>query len=148
MYGALSSMQYSDKPGHGVLTLNISNDQSLPNSTEGYILEINNGQASISSRDQAGLFYGGQTLLQMLEDAADQKVAIPAIRITDYPDIAFRAIHLDLKHHLDAGNYYYRIIDQLARIKINAIIVEFEDKLRFRKAPVVGTSHAISIEEF
>ena len=148
LYGALSALQYSDKPGPGVLTFNISSDQTVPNSTEGYLLEINNGQVAISSRDQAGLFYGSQTLLQMLEDATDQKVAVPALRITDYPDIAFRAIHLDLKHHLDAGNYYYRIIDQLARIKINAIIVEFEDKLRFRKAPMVGASHAISIEEF
>src|SRR6185295_1498257 len=148
LYGALSSLQFSDKPGAGVLTLSISNDPSLPKSTEGYILEINNVQAIISARDQAGLFYGSQTLLQMLEDATDQKVAIPACRITDYPDIAFRAIHLDLKHHLDAGNYYYRIIDQLARIKINAIIVEFEDKLRFQKAPAVGAPQAISIEEF
>ena len=148
LYGALSSLQYSDRPGPGVLTISLSNDQALPSSAEGYILQINNGQATISSQNQAGLFYGGQTLLQMLEDATDQKIAIPACRITDYPDIAFRAIHLDLKHHLDAGNYYYRIIDQLARIKINSIIVEFEDKLRFRKAPVVGASHAISIEEF
>ena len=97
---------------------------------------------------QAGLFYGSQTLLQMLEDAHDQKVAIPACRITDYPDIAFRAVHLDLKHHLDAGFYYYQVIDRLARIKINAIIVEFEDKLRYKKAPVIGAPHAISIEEF
>jgi len=148
LYGALSSLQITDQPGPGVLTLSISNDQSIPNSTEGYILEINNGRVTIGARDQAGLFYGSQALLQLLEDATDQKVAIPALRITDYPDIAFRAIHLDLKHHLDAGNYYYRIIDQLARIKINAIIVEFEDKLRFRKAPLVGASHAISIEEF
>ena len=102
----------------------------------------------INARSQAGLFYGSQTLLQMLEDANDQRVAIPACRITDYPDIAFRAIHLDLKHHLDAGFYYYQVIDRLARIKINAIIVEFEDKLRFKKAPLVGASHAISIEEF
>jgi N-acetyl-beta-hexosaminidase len=122
----------------------ISDDQALPSSPEGYILEIKNGQSTINARGQAGLFYGSQTLLQMLEDANDQQVAIPACRITDYPDIAFRAIHLDLKHHLDAGFYYYQVIDRLARIKINAIIVEFEDKLRFKKAPVVGASHAIS----
>src|SRR5687768_2916936 len=148
LYGLLHSLQRSDKSGPGVLTMSISNDQTLPNSNEGYILEIKNGQASVNARSQAGLFYGSQTLLQLLEDASDQRVAIPACRITDYPDIAFRAIHLDLKHHLDAGFYYYQAIDRLARIKINAIIVEFEDKLRFKKAPLVGASHAISIEEF
>ena len=148
LYGVLNSLQRSDKAGPGVLTMIISDDQALPNSPEGYILEIKNGQSTINARGQAGLFYGSQTLLQMLEDANDQQVAIPACRITDYPDIAFRAIHLDLKHHLDAGFYYYQLIDRLAQIKINAIIVEFEDKLRFKKAPVVGASHAISIEEF
>jgi len=148
LYGLLSSLQRSDKPGPGVLTMIISDDQSLLNSPEGYILEIKNGQAIINARSQAGLFYGSQTLLQMLEDANDQQVAIPACRITDFPDIAFRAVHLDLKHHLDAGFYYYQAIDRLSRIKINAIIVEFEDKLRFKKAPLVGASHAISIDEF
>ena len=148
LYGLLNSLQRSDKPGPGVLTMIISDDQALPNSPEGYILEIKNGQSTINARGQAGLFYGSQTLLQMLEDANDQQVAIPACRITDFPDIAVRAVHLDLKHHLDAGFYYYQVIDRLARIKINAIIVEFEDKLRFKKAPVVGASHAISIEEF
>ena len=148
LYGLLNSLQRTDKPGPGVLTMIISDDQALPNSPEGYILEIKNGQSTINARGQAGLFYGSQTLLQMLEDANDQQVAIPACRITDFPDIAVRAVHLDLKHHLDAGFYYYQVIDRLARIKINAIIVEFEDKLRFKKAPVVGASHAISIEEF
>ncbi len=146
--GVLNSLQRADKPGPGVLTMIISDDQALPNSSEGYILEIKNGQSTINARGQAGLFYGSQTLLQMLEDANDQQVSIPACRITDYPDIAVRAVHLDLKHHLDAGFYYYQVIDRLARIKVNAIIVEFEDKLRFKKAPVVGASHAISIEEF
>src|SRR5678809_969734 len=42
----------------------------------------------------------------------------------------------------------YDMIDRLAQIKINAIIVEFEDKLRYRKSPLVGASDAISIEEF
>jgi N-acetyl-beta-hexosaminidase len=98
--------------------------------------------------DPAGLFYGIQTLSQLLEDSQDQQIEIPACRITDYPEIAYRAVHLDLKHHIDAGHYYYSMIDRLASIKINAIIIEFEDKLRYRKAPLVGAPNAISIEEF
>ncbi len=128
--------------------MEISNSNNLPGSTEGYILEIKDQQVMLRAKDKAGLFYGCQTLLQLLEDAHDQNMAIPACTITDYPDIAYRAIHLDLKHHLDAGHYYYDMIDRLAAIKINAIIIEFEDKLRYRKSPVVGASDAISIEEF
>jgi hypothetical protein len=128
--------------------MNLSDNKNIPASTEGYILEIKDGQVMISSRNQAGLFYGSQTLLQLLEDANDKGISIPACRITDYPDIAYRAVHLDLKHHLDAGFYYYQVIDRLARIKVNAIIVEFEDKLRYRKAPLIGAGNAISVEEF
>ena len=148
LYGALSLLPLTIKAGIGVLVLSLSNDKDIPASTEGYILEIKNGQVIIHARSHAGLFYGCQTLLQLLEDANDQNIIIPACRITDYPDIAYRAVHLDLKHHLDAGYYYYHMIDQLARIKINAIIVEFEDKLRYRKAPLIGAGNAISVEEF
>ncbi len=57
------------------------------------------------------------------------------------------AVHFDVKHHLDHMNYYYESIDRLAKYKINAIVFEFENKLRYQERPLVGTSHAISIEE-
>src|SRR5690242_6689776 len=148
LYGLLKSLPLANKDGVSILTLKVSQDNDLPQSPEGYILEIKNEQAIIRARNEAGLFYGCITLSQLLDDASDQNIIIPALKITDYPDIAYRAIHLDLKHHLDAGRYYYSMMDRLAQIKINAIIVEFEDKLRYRKASVVGASDAISVEEF
>lgn len=145
---ALFSLPKVQAAGKGVLTLILSNDASLPTSPEGYSLVVENKQVMIKARKDAGLFYGIQTLLQLLEDARDQQVNIPACSITDYPEIAYRAVHLDLKHHLDATRYYYDMIDRLAKLKVNAIVVEFEDKLRYRKAPVVGATNAISIDEF
>jgi hypothetical protein len=44
-------------------------------------------------------------------------------------------------------NYYYESIDRLARYKINAVIIEFEDKLRYRRQPLVGAPQSISIDE-
>jgi hypothetical protein len=145
--GQLARLPMTGSPAAGIISLVIDPGLSLP-SPEGYILEITGKQVVIEALSQTGLFYGIQTLDQLLEDSRDQEIEIPACRITDYPEIAYRAIHLDLKHHLDAGHYYYSIIDRLARIKVNAIIIEFEDKLRYRKAPLVGAAHAISIEEF
>jgi hypothetical protein len=144
----LSSLSLASSKGKSVLSLVLTQDNNLPSSSEGYILEIKDAQVIISSRGEAGLFYGCQTLLQLLEDARDQQITIPACKITDYPEIAYRAVHWDLKYHLDHEIYYYRVIDRLARIKVNAIMVEFEDKLRYRRAPMVGASNAISIEEF
>ncbi len=148
LYEPLKWLPLTDKIGKGVVTLKLSNDKNLPNSPEGYVMEIKDDQVIISAMAQVGLFYGCQTLLQLIEDARDQHIKIPSCRITDYPDIAYRAVHVDLKHHLDAGYYYYDMIDRLARIKINAIIIEFEDKLRYRKAADIGASDAISVEEF
>ena len=147
MNGFLSTLPLTGSDADGTLTLKLVKDLRLP-SAEGYILQIANKKVIIESSSEAGLFYGIQTLQQLIEDSRDQRIEIPALKITDYPEISYRAIHLDLKHHLDAGNYYYRMIDKLAGIKINAIIVEFEDKLRYRKHPVIGAKHAISVEEF
>ena len=131
----------------GTLTLNLLTKKSLPESEEGYILRIENGSVEIVSRGEAGIFYGCQTLEQLLEDARDTGVSIPACKITDYPGLSYRAIHIDVKHHLDTMKYYYDSINRLARYKINAIIFEFEDKLRFRRRPLVGAPQSISIDE-
>jgi len=131
----------------GTLTLNLLTKKSLPESEEGYVLRIENGSVEIVSRGESGLFYGCQTLEQLLEDARDTGVSVPACKITDFPGLSYRAIHIDVKHHLDTMKYYYDSINRLARYKINAIIFEFEDKLRFRRRPLVGAPQSISIDE-
>lgn len=116
-------------------------------SPEGYVLEITGKGVTITARTEAGLFYGCQTLEQLLEDSRDFGREIPRMRITDYPAIAYRAVHLDTKHHLDRMEYYYRMVDRLARYKVNAIIWELEDKLRFTRRPEVAAPNAISKQE-
>ena len=144
----LGNLSIADSPGKGVLTLTLSQREDLPSSTEGYILVVKDKQITITSKGEVGLFYGCQTLQQLLEDSHDQLIDIPPCMITDYPGVPYRAVHLDLRFHLDAGHFYYQLIDRLAKIKVNAIIVELEDKLRYKKAPLVGAANAISIEEF
>ena len=143
----LNSLKEVSAIKKGTLVLKIDASYSS-SSTEAYTLDIKNGYVTITAKAAAGLFYGAQTLSQLLEDAKDQNIGIPACSITDYPDIAYRAIHLDLKHHIDSLSYYYKLMDRLADIKVNAVIVEFEDKLKYEKSPVVGASHAISIADF
>ena len=143
----LSRLPLSNKAERGALTLVLSENNALPQSEEGYILQVKNGRIHVESRGEAGLFYGCQTLEQLLEDSRDTGVAVPASRITDYPALSYRAVHIDVKHHLDTMKYYYDTIDRLARYKINAVIFEFEDKLRYRRRPLVGAPQSISIDE-
>jgi hypothetical protein len=143
----LSRLPLTSEDERGTLTLVLSEDKGLPRSEEGYIMQIKNGRVSLESRGEAGLFYGCQTLEQLIEDSRDIGIPIPACRITDYPALSYRAAHIDVKHHLDTMKYYYDSIDRLARYKINAVIFEFEDKLRFRRRPLVGAPQAITIDE-
>ncbi|WP_347394502.1 glycoside hydrolase family 20 zincin-like fold domain-containing protein, partial [Parabacteroides leei] len=141
----VNGLPQSKRAGKGVwFQLSTTN---VPDSPEGYVLEISDKGVTVTSRDNAGLFYGAQTLEQLLEDSRDFKKEIPSMKITDYPAIAYRAVHLDTKHHLDRMEYYYRMVDKLARYKVNAIIWELEDKLRFTRRPEAGAPNAISKQE-
>lgn len=133
------------KKGKGVLL--ILSENGVPESKEGYVLKTGNNGVTITARGNAGLFYGCQTLEQLLEDSRDFGREIPAMKIVDYPRLAYRAVHFDTKHHLDRMEYYYAEIDKLARYKVNAVIWEVEDKLRYTRRPEVAAPHAISKQE-
>ncbi len=123
-------------------------DQSLDTKSEGYLLDITEKQIIITGKDEAGLFYAFKTLEQLLEDAKEQDVNLPMCTIKDFPLLSYRAIHLDIKHHLEKLEYYYKLLDKLASYKVNAIIVEMEDKIKYKRQPIVASSDAISIEEW
>lgn len=141
----LDALPQTEKPGKGVQL--IITEEGVPSSVEGYVLDISSKGITIASKDKAGIFYGCQTLEQLLEDSRDFKRSIPEMIITDYPILAYRAIHFDTKHHLNRMEYYYKAMDRLARYKINAVIWELEDKLRYIRRPEIGAPNAISKEE-
>jgi hexosaminidase len=147
MGNILSQMTLGKSAGTGTLTLILDKTISSVPSDEGYIMTISHDRVEIISKSETGLFYGCQSLEQLLEDARDYKKPVPSCKITDYPVLSYRAVHFDVKHHLDHMNYYYESIDRLARYKINAVVFEFEDKLRYQRQPLVGAPQSISIDE-
>jgi hexosaminidase len=115
---------------------------------EEYILKIARDKVTITATKRSGLFYGWMTLQQLMIDAEEQGVPLPLCRIKDSPELKYRAIQIDVKHHLEKREYYYRLMDQLASYKVNAIIAEVEDKLAYERQPLVGSEDALSIEEW
>jgi hypothetical protein len=83
-----------------------------------------------------------------MEDAAEQQVNLPSCSIKDYPLLAYRAIHWDVKHHREKLEYYYDLLDKLRKYKINGIIAELEDKIKYKRQPKVGSSDALTMEEW
>lgn len=128
------------------ITFSIASDLDIK--AEGYTLEISAVQINLQAKDKAGLMYGFMTLGQLLQDAKEQNAYLPVCSIKDYPALAYRAIHLDVKHHLEKTSYYYSLLDKLASYKVNAIILEIEDKVKYQRQPIVGSPDALTIEEW
>lgn len=88
---------------------------------EGYSLRVTADSVVVAGSDHAGLFYGLQTLAQMLPASgpAGGPVRIPAVDITDAPRFPWRGMHLDVGRHFFGPDFVKRYIDHMARYKIN-----------------------------
>jgi hypothetical protein len=113
---------------------------------QGYQIEVYKNGANISSSAEEGLFYGTQTLLQLIQKNGSG-YKIPGLKITDWPDIAERAIHYDTKHHQDKMSYIKTFIKELARYKVNILVWEWEDKFAYPSHPEIGAPGAFTTKE-
>ena len=145
-YGITQNFQKLDQAEKAHLEFSIQTMEGK--APESYRLEIKEDKIIIMAQDHAGLFYAFITLNQLLEDAKDLNIPLPILELEDTPKIAFRPIQIDVKHHLEKKSYYYDLIDELAQLKINGMIVEIEDKLQYKRRPEVASADALSIEEW
>jgi hexosaminidase len=122
----------------------ISNSVSPELAKQAYRLEIRQGLVKITSSAEAGLFYGIQSLLQLLKPLKSGGFSLPEGIITDWPDLELRILHWDTKHHQDRIETLKRFIDQSAYFKANAIALEIEDKYEFPSHPVIGAPGAFT----
>ena len=92
---------------------------------EGYTLSVTPKNVVITANHPAGLFYGMQTLFQLLPKEIESKSAtkgnwiIPALKITDYPRFGWRGIMLDVSRNFFSTEDVKKYIDQIARFKYN-----------------------------
>jgi len=92
---------------------------------EGYSLSVNGKGGNVVASDVAGLFYGGQTLRQLLpaEIFSPSEVPgewlIPGVTIRDFPRFGWRGMLLDVSRHFIEKNDVLRFIDALAALKFN-----------------------------
>jgi hexosaminidase len=85
---------------------------------EGYRLVI--GAKSIRVIGQpAGLFYGMQTLAQLLPLGLQPRIELPDLDITDYPRFGYRGVLLDVGRHFFSVTYLKKLLDLAAQYKIN-----------------------------
>lgn len=84
---------------------------------EGYRLIISPDSINITGHDAAGVFYGVQTLLQLVQQAGNNP--LQAATVVDYPRFAYRGMHLDVGRHMFPLTFIRKYIDLLAAYKYN-----------------------------
>lgn len=106
---------------------------------EGYELDVTTASIEIRAADGAGLFYGVQTLRQLLPPAvfSDKKVdgvawTVPCVRITDYPRFGWRGLLIDPARHFIPVRDVEQFIDAMALHKFNRLQIHFTDDQGWR----------------
>ena len=99
-------------------TLILKND-SLINSYEAYKLQVYIDSIVISASGDAGMFYGIQSLAQMIPVDWNNEVKIPICQIEDSPRFPYRGMHLDVCRHFYSVDFIKKYIDLMARYKLN-----------------------------
>jgi len=138
------------------LTLNKKTDAIIGN--EGYQLAVTTKMITISANKPAGLFYGVQTLLQLLPPSIESDVAVqtsrwqvPCVHITDYPRFGWRGLMFDVSRHFFTKKEVTDFIDQMARYKFNLFHWHLTDdegwRIEIKSLPNLTTKGAWRVDK-
>ncbi|MEP6594592.1 MAG: family 20 glycosylhydrolase [Ginsengibacter sp.] len=121
---------FSNTPG--IIQLSLSHDATI--GKEGYKMNVTSESVSIIANTPAGLFYGVQTLYQLLpkeiegkEMAKNMIWTAPACTITDYPRFGWRGLMFDVSRHFFTKNDVKQFIDDMVRYKYNLLHLHLTD---------------------
>lgn len=106
----------SGSNGNNTIILTNAGTAGLP--SEGYRLTITPQQIIIAGNG-AGLFYGIQTLIQLLPLERGGTASLPCAQIEDYPRFGYRGLHLDVVRHFFSVEFVKKYIDLMAAYKLN-----------------------------
>ena len=115
-------------------------------SPEGYRLSITPKKIIISASTPAGIFYGVETIRQLMSGTAAKKSApgtllLPAVSIIDAPAYSWRGLMLDVARHFFSVDYLKKFVDRLALYKMNELHLHLTDdqgwRIEIKKYPAL-----------
>lgn len=118
-YGLKASVDVADSPQKRAIFIGI--DKSLNLGKEAYNLSVTPKQIVLKASAPNGLFYGVQTLIQLLPPSRQQlsEAVFPAVEIEDAPRFSWRGMHLDVGRHFMPVDFVKKYIDYIAMNKMN-----------------------------
>lgn len=100
----------------------VANDQP----EEAYTLSVTTDAVVVRAVSGAGLFYGMQTLKQLLPveiygkaKATEVEWSLPLVQVEDYPRFSWRGLHLDVGRNMSSVEFIKEYIDNMAMHKLN-----------------------------
>ncbi len=106
---------------------------------EGYVLKVTKNNIELKARTAAGIFYGVQTLLQLLPVEIEAQTlqdgitwSVPCVDITDAPRFSYRGVMLDVARHYQPIPFIKKLIDLLAMQKMNRLHIHLTDSQGWR----------------
>jgi hexosaminidase len=135
----------TSRPRTGSISLRLDEDLSKLGD-EGYSLRVTPRRILIRAKEPAGLFYGIQTLRQLLPPQIFSKAKVkgvewkvPCVRITDYPRFKWRGLLVDPARHFIPKQDLLRFIDIMALHKFNSLQIHLTDdtgwRIKIKKYP-------------
>jgi hexosaminidase len=115
----------SEKRGNILLKL----DKSILNN-EGYELKVDTAHIEIKGSTGAGIFYGLQTLQQLLQSSDKGKIQAQSVK--DSPRFAWRGVMLDVSRTFMPVNLVKRYIDLFSQYKLNVVHLHLTDDQGWR----------------
>lgn len=112
--------------GESRIRLSLVSHRSIPD-PEGYRLRAAGNEVLIEASDERGLFYGTQTLRQLIVNKQGGTRAVPAIDISDAPRFHWRGLLIDLGRHFFGRQTLLKIIDEMAAYKLNVLKLHLTD---------------------
>lgn len=104
---------------------------------QGYFLQVKPGRILIAGNTKAGVYYGFQTLAQLLPEKGATE--IPAVEITDWTPIAQRGISMDLSAGEVSGREHFKeTIRRLGRYKLNLLVLSVANAFLFPSHPDIS----------
>ncbi|MGZ5134143.1 MAG: beta-N-acetylhexosaminidase, partial [Flavitalea sp.] len=117
-----------------VISFSINKTQDAVLGKEGYVVEVSPSSVSVQANTAAGLFYGAQTLLQLLPKEIESKSVLsninwtmPAVRITDFPRFGWRGLMFDVSRHFFTKQEVKDFIDEMVKYKLNLLHLHLTD---------------------
>jgi hexosaminidase len=118
-YGLKLKVTYKIKEETNTITFLKATEKACENNKEEYQLNVSANSIKIFATSNAGIFYGIQTLIQLLPIEKNNPLTIACLQINDAPRYQWRGMHLDCSRHFFTKQEVKKYIDYLAMYKLN-----------------------------